>query len=668
MRRLSPLLAFTLLFSGCTWIDDAQREARKGQVDDDGDGVIASKDCDDEDPTRSTAEPEIWYDGIDEDCGGDDDYDQDDDGYVPSEFVGLTTLQVKGSGTLPGGDCDDQEPMASPQQPDAWYDGVDSKCDGGDDFDQDGDGFVADENVGLTTTYVGTSGMLPGGDCNDGNSAVNPDAPDTAYDGLDSDCAGNNDYDADGDGFVADEWFEEAGGLPSGDCDDEDAAIYKDAPEVWYSGYDDACDGGDDFDQDGDGYVRTADIGRETCRRAPQGDETECPLVEGTGDLPGGDCNDEAPATHPFAHEVYGDSFDEDCDGGIDSIEVHSIDGYAWQNPFTPVLLEAEGRVFLSVAVEQVVTPTDNWFDSGFALSWAVGNIENAESEIEEFAWAKNATNPSFAVGPAHTMRVFGDTVYGVLGREGTNFRSLAMEAYPLGSGAAGQATAQSSVAKNAFEDVDVYVDDAERVFGIGCDGGTDTPTFTYARVDQIASSTSADVHTNVTDGSANGSACAFAEDTEPYVLAAYAGDLYEFTFDPDSSAPTFTGTSTSLGRSPVDIDTSLDGTSPIEVLALPGLHAVYVEGTGISAYVGQASDTPQSAAAIRLTDGDYLIGWVNDDGSVRLAKGSDGSGYAYVSVNTDEVATDIALWADDTNAMVAVSSAAALSIGIYDW
>ena len=38
------------------------------------------------------------------------------------------------------------------------------------------------------------------GDCNDYNKAIHPGAAETWYDGVDSDCNGCNDYDQDGDG------------------------------------------------------------------------------------------------------------------------------------------------------------------------------------------------------------------------------------------------------------------------------------------------------------------------------------------------------------------------------------------------------------------------------------------------------------------------------------
>ena len=96
---------------------------------------------------------ETWYDGFDQDCKGDDDYDADGDEFVPDDYVGLGTTGVDGSGFLPGGDCWDDvlspaEGMLGgaeiyPGAPDAWYDGLDNDCGGEDDFDQDGDGFAA---------------------------------------------------------------------------------------------------------------------------------------------------------------------------------------------------------------------------------------------------------------------------------------------------------------------------------------------------------------------------------------------------------------------------------------------------------------------------------------------------------------------------------------------
>jgi subtilisin family serine protease len=64
--------------------------------DADLDGVAGAdwggEDCDDGDPRAAPGRAEVWYDGVDNDCLGGDDFDQDDDGYA---F---------------GDDCDDQDP------------------------------------------------------------------------------------------------------------------------------------------------------------------------------------------------------------------------------------------------------------------------------------------------------------------------------------------------------------------------------------------------------------------------------------------------------------------------------------------------------------------------------------------------------------------------------
>ena len=50
---------------------------------------------------------DAWYDGVDTDCAGNDDFDQDEDGFVPDEYINLTTRYVRRVRVWPGGDCDD---------------------------------------------------------------------------------------------------------------------------------------------------------------------------------------------------------------------------------------------------------------------------------------------------------------------------------------------------------------------------------------------------------------------------------------------------------------------------------------------------------------------------------------------------------------------------------
>ena len=224
--------------------------------DQDGDGHLSladgGDDCDDTDAAVFPGADDAWYDGVDSDCGGEDDADADADGFAWA-----------GAG---GADCDDSDAAVHPEATDPDTDGVDQDCDGLDGPDADGDGFA------------GTAD-----DCDDTDPGVFPGASDPAGDGVDQDCDGTDGVDADGDGFRA----RTNGGL---DCDDTDAGVNPDAADPDTDGVDQDCDGVDGVDADGDGAADAA----------------------GGGD----DCDDTDPAVNPAAEEICGDGVDNDCDGG----------------------------------------------------------------------------------------------------------------------------------------------------------------------------------------------------------------------------------------------------------------------------------------------------------------------------------------------------------------
>jgi len=230
------------------WYDGVDQDCDGNDDDRDLDGSPVEEDCDDGDPRSFPGAPETWYDGVDEDCDGDDDMDRDADGWDRA------------------GDCDDLDPAINPAQDETWYDGVDQDCDGNDD-DQDGDGAPVEL------------------DCDDLSVEVYPGAPEVWYDGVDEDCAGGDDFDQDLDGWQS-----------GADCDDTDAEIHPGATEVWYDGVDGDCDGADDDDRDGDGWQVEAD------------------------------CDDGDEGVHPDAAEIPDDGIDQDCDGDDGHVRVPKED------------------------------------------------------------------------------------------------------------------------------------------------------------------------------------------------------------------------------------------------------------------------------------------------------------------------------------------------------
>jgi hypothetical protein len=308
------------------------------QMDGDGDGVgsVASggTDCDDTNAAVYPGATETWYDGVDADCAGDDDFDQDADG---------ATNDV---------DCDDTDATVFPGAVEAWYDGIDGDCAGDDDFDQDADGYANDV------------------DCNDTDPAVNPGAADTWYDGIDSDCAGNDDSDQDGDGVSVDT-----------DCNDLDAAVFPGASDTWYDGIDSDCAGDDDYDQDLDGVDSPTD------------------------------CNDTDPTvTGPVAETWNG--IDDDCDGAIDDLSISDAASGALYGPTASLGLGT--KYGLSIGGDLTGDGADDLVvaspSSGSGYAWVVSGASaaTADGSVADYDTAaltgQSYYNLGYLVGPQHDL------------------------------------------------------------------------------------------------------------------------------------------------------------------------------------------------------------------------------------------------------------------------
>ena len=216
--------------------------------------------------------------------GGDDDDDNGSNDRNPTVQTDPRNVDDDGDGfTENGGDCNDNNRNVHPNAQEVCGDGIDQDCSGADLTCPPDPEDVDDDGDGVTENQ---------GDCDDANAAVNPNAQEICGDGIDQDCSGADlacaadprDVDDDGDGVTENQ----------GDCDDANAAVNPNAQEICGDGIDQDCSGADlacapdpsDVDDDGDGVTENQ-----------------------------GDCDDANGAIHPNAQEVCGDGIDQDCSG-----------------------------------------------------------------------------------------------------------------------------------------------------------------------------------------------------------------------------------------------------------------------------------------------------------------------------------------------------------------
>ncbi len=343
---------------------DTSSDATTWYDDDDGDGfgdgtaqtqaceapsgtVDNGADCDDADGAVKPGAVEAC-DGVDNDCNGtiddegasgettwyaDADGDGEGDGSSPTDACDLPSGHVSNAD-----DCDDGDATVNTHATELC-DGVDNDCDGTTDVgaadeltfyaDLDGDGYG---NVASTSTgcEAPTGTVATGGDCDDSDTAINPDGEEVC-DGADNDCDGSVDVgasdettwylDADGDGwgglsFTLDACDQPTGYLAdTGDCDDLDAAVNPDATELC-NGADDDCDGSTDEPDAADALTWVEDGDSDGYGGSGGGTTTACSEPTGyaaTSD----DCDDTDASVNPGASEIC-NGVDDDCDGSAD--------------------------------------------------------------------------------------------------------------------------------------------------------------------------------------------------------------------------------------------------------------------------------------------------------------------------------------------------------------
>ncbi len=294
-------------------------------------------DCDDAHADAHPGADEVWYDGIDQDCTGGDDYDHDADGYQSADHG--------------GDDCDDDDAEINPGADELCSTtGVDDDCDGSADDDSaidtstwytdaDSDGF-GDPGVTHDACVAPSGYVADNTDCDDGDAAQYPGA-DERCNGEDDDCDGATDEDeaedattwyadSDGDGYGDASSSAQTCTQPSGyteddtDCDDTDMAINPAADELC-DGIDNDCDGATDEDDAVDATTWYADADSDGYGDLSTSTRACTQPSDHIGD--GSDCDDSDATINPAATEVC-DGADNDCDGGID--EDDALDASTW--------------------------------------------------------------------------------------------------------------------------------------------------------------------------------------------------------------------------------------------------------------------------------------------------------------------------------------------------
>ncbi len=210
-------------------------------------------------------------DGTDSDTAVDTDGDTDAE---DTDDTDLPPVDADGDGSIFGVDCDDEDPLRSPDFVEIC-DLIDNDCDLLVDVDAtdgvehwadaDGDGF-GDPSTGELTCVVPDERVLNSDDCDDSDPMVNPNGTEVCdEDDADEDC--------------------------NGVVDDADVGVLADGKVAWYQ------------DSDADGYGT--------------GDQHLSCDPPGLASAVAGDCKDAVATIHPGADELC-DGIDQDCDGTED--------------------------------------------------------------------------------------------------------------------------------------------------------------------------------------------------------------------------------------------------------------------------------------------------------------------------------------------------------------
>lgn len=664
----------SLWTSSCTWISFEELETAKQSSDNDSDGFSFTDDCNDQDASINPDSEEIWYDGIDQNCDGLNDFDVDNDSFVPSGYEGALTDENPETGSLLGGDCDDDNPAIYPDAPDEFYDGIDSNCLGDNDFDKDLDGSAPSApEYGLTTDITG----IPVTDCDDEDASIYGSDPaggfeaptEIWYDGVDQNCDGLNDYDRDLDGHAPSDpslniTLEDAG-IPLDDCNDNDDTIYSNAEEIPYDGIDQDCQEDNDFDVDKDGHAPVDLV-------PPDGF-----TLESIG-LPLDDCDDNNENRFYGNAELLSDTVnDRDCDGDPLSFVIDLSENVIFPDlDSAPRALRVDDNsntVFVSLIAEDLELislqggTTATYYKVGLAIEFDKVALFDGPSSIfrwQGFTTISSSAPYSYELNEGHSIAVTDDFFFGGLGLQlidnynsNPPNRALRIGAQNLSNSTFGNCIFYANTAVDPFEDVDLLVDTNDILHAIGCESGPSSGKAQYLSTeaaDCTDNTAPIEYSTLISDMYIN--KCRFQQTglTSGLLYSQSGSTIESQSFDltaTSTQSVNFTP-DTIILDDPTILGWSLDNQDSTSQLFYFDSSTVYLDDSGVSVPILENVE-PNSVNVSRTPNGSTLISYVDQNGDAYIAYGDPTVQMDSFFVNTGFSATEIVAYTDDTHVLV---------------
>jgi hypothetical protein len=685
VHALPITLVAAFLLQGCNYISRANYESRLDRLDEDGDGAVRKVDCDDHDPDRSPDLPETPYDGIDNDCDDRDLVDVDGDGWPGVEREDWTGADHLWPTDMLGTtrDCRD-DPLAYtdaakvfPTADDPVYDGIDSNCDGMNDFDADGDGHLPPlaELDGTVVsveeayaTWLDTWGYADDSqgfdDCDDHDAQIyGGHEDDPPYDGIDSDCDGGNDFDADGDGWMPDESVHadayatfvdrfHGGAAPWddswGDCIDVEMTdiaafpetVYPGAVETWYDSVDSDCGEDNDFDQDADAFIRSPDEAAYNAYVELWGYDHLLAAI--------GDCNDERPDINPVAIETLDDATDADCDGDDDATPFR-FGGLDWTAPRQPGWAATGTHLLLAVTADHLSSVTEHR-NPGMVLAFERDPAQN-NAHFDELKFQGVTSQPT--LGQALDIVATANSFWAAATTTDTQTTIRAQQFEYNGSGFDRTELDYSFFAGIAYDahSVDLAVDSDGMLHAWACSG-------------QV-------VHTMVADGTK-----ALDEASQVTALPVTVTGCFIDTAEPGLSTGIL-----ATGDTAVSWDHDIDAMSLVVAADQPYSGLPYIDGKNTDGWRlisrtagGMTLVTPDGrtqtvldgelvmSASLAAVDEELHLFILRDDGSLALMRGPFGGVLTELPVpfadpdHPDLALSSVAIWADDAHIALSVA------------